>query len=89
MALALVPLVAFPQPVVPSVLTEEVAEHLAMLPMLTGAALLAVGTMLICPFEMDVIVRLSRGRLVATHYGLYSTRPCPASRPPWATYSPV
>lgn len=73
MALAFVPLVAFPQPVVPSVLNEEVAEHLAMLPMLAGAALLAVGTMLICPFEMDVIVRLSRGRLVATHYGLYST----------------
>ena len=41
-------------------------------PMLT-ALLLAVGTMIAYPFEMDMIVRLSGNHLVATHYGLYNT----------------
>jgi predicted MFS family arabinose efflux permease len=34
---------------------------------------LTLGTTLSYPFEMDTIVRLSGGRLVATHYGLYNT----------------
>ncbi|MCX5195303.1 MFS transporter [Streptomyces sp. NBC_00249] len=38
-----------------------------------SALLLAVGTMIAYPFEMDTIVRLSGDRLVATHYGLYNT----------------
>ncbi len=38
-----------------------------------AALLLAVGTMIAYPFEMDTIVRLSGDRLVATHYGLYNT----------------
>ncbi|MGW8378096.1 MFS transporter [Streptomyces sp. ODS28] len=38
-----------------------------------AALLLALGTMLAFPFEMDTIVRLSGDRLVATHYGLYNT----------------
>jgi hypothetical protein len=49
---------------------------------LAGAALalapaatvvLAIGTVVAYPFEMDTIVTLARGRLVATHYGLYNT----------------
>jgi MFS family permease len=44
----------------------------------TGAVLLctvllALGTTLSFPFEMDTIVALSGERLVATHYGLYNT----------------
>jgi MFS family permease len=37
------------------------------------AAILALGTAIVFPFEMDTIVTLSRGKLVATHYGLYNT----------------
>ncbi|MGP3988343.1 MFS transporter [Streptomyces sp. 3N207] len=44
----------------------------AVPPTLT-AFLLAMGTMMAYPFEMDTIVRLSGDRLVATHYGLYNT----------------
>lgn len=45
----------------------------AALPPTLAALLLAVGTMIAYPFEMDTIVRLSGDRLVATHYGLYNT----------------
>ncbi|MER5689019.1 MFS transporter [Streptomyces sp. NPDC002205] len=37
------------------------------------AALLAAGSVLLYPFEMDTLVRLSGERLVATYYGAYST----------------
>ncbi|CAM5320848.1 Multidrug resistance protein MdtH [Streptomyces alboniger] len=46
---------------------------LAAVPPTLAAFLLAVGTMIAYPFEMDTIVRLSGDRLVATHYGLYNT----------------
>ncbi|MEV5434426.1 MFS transporter [Streptomyces sp. NPDC052682] len=46
---------------------------LAALPPALAALLLAVGTMIAYPFEMDTIVRLAGDRLVATHYGLYNT----------------
>ncbi|MET7714448.1 MFS transporter [Streptomyces sp. NPDC005407] len=46
---------------------------LAAVPPALSALLLAVGTMIAYPFEMDIIVRLSGDRLVATHYGLYNT----------------
>ncbi|UOB08311.1 MFS transporter [Streptomyces sp. HP-A2021] len=46
---------------------------LAAVPPMLAALLLAVGTMIAYPFEMDTIVRLSGDRLVATHYGLYNT----------------
>jgi MFS family permease len=46
---------------------------LAAVPPMLAALLLAVGTMIAYPFEMDTIVRLSQDRLVATHYGLYNT----------------
>ncbi|MBC6451260.1 MDR family MFS transporter [Actinokineospora xionganensis] len=41
--------------------------------LLTSAILLALGTAVVFPFEMDTIVRLSGDHLVATHYGLYNT----------------
>ncbi|WP_198358723.1 MFS transporter [Streptomyces fildesensis] len=37
------------------------------------AALLAAGSALLYPFEMDTLVRLSGDRMVATYYGAYST----------------
>ncbi|NUP37504.1 MAG: MFS transporter [Streptomyces sp.] len=46
---------------------------LAAVPPAFSALLLALGTMIAYPFEMDTIVRLSGNRLVATHYGLYNT----------------
>jgi MFS family permease len=46
---------------------------LAVLPAVLAAVLLATGTMIAYPFEMDLIVTLSGDRLVATHYGLYNT----------------
>ncbi|MGW8780851.1 MFS transporter [Streptomyces sp. NPDC055796] len=46
---------------------------LAGLPPALSALLLALGTMIAYPFEMDTIVRLAGNRLVATHYGLYNT----------------
>ncbi len=42
-------------------------------PLVFSAALLALGTIVVFPFEMDTIVTLSDNRLVATHYGLYNT----------------
>lgn len=41
--------------------------------LILAAAILALGTAIVFPFEMDTIVSLSGGRLVATHYGLYNT----------------
>ena len=46
---------------------------LAAVPPALAALMLALGTMIAYPFEMDTIVRLSGDRLVATHYGLYNT----------------
>lgn len=41
--------------------------------LLVSAALLALGTAVMFPFEMDTVVALAGGRLVATHYGFYNT----------------
>ncbi|MEU4097306.1 MFS transporter [Streptomyces sp. NPDC026673] len=41
--------------------------------LVVAVVLLAVGTAVVYPFEMDTIVTLSRERLVATHYGWYNT----------------
>ncbi|MCT9934493.1 MFS transporter [Planotetraspora sp. A-T 1434] len=40
---------------------------------LTCTVMLALGSALTYPFEMDTVVLLARERLVATHYGLYNT----------------
>ncbi|MEU0720527.1 MFS transporter [Streptomyces lavendulocolor] len=41
--------------------------------LLVAVALLAIGSAVVYPFEMDTVVTLSGDRLVATHYGLYNT----------------
>lgn len=46
---------------------------LSLAPTLLATILLTLGTVLAYPFEMDTIVTLSGGRLVATHYGFYNT----------------
>ncbi|CAM4338856.1 MFS transporter [Nocardia ninae] len=45
----------------------------AVAALLCCAALLAIGSAAVFPFEMDTIVTLSGNRLVATHYGFYNT----------------
>ncbi|MFH8894439.1 MFS transporter [Streptomyces sp. NPDC017949] len=49
------------------------AKLLAAGPPAVSALMLALGTMIAYPFEMDTIVRLCGDRLVATHYGFYNT----------------
>lgn len=71
MAVAFLPLLA--TAAIPRPSSQAGLWALAVLPCLTAAALLAVGTMLAFPFEMDTIVALSHNRLVATHYGVYNT----------------
>ncbi|GAA4232283.1 MFS family permease [Streptosporangium album] len=73
MGLAFVPLVVVASPAPAGFGGEELAETIGILPILLAAVLLALGTTLVCPFEMEVIVALARGRLVGTHYGLYAT----------------
>ncbi|MEU4103769.1 MFS transporter [Streptomyces tanashiensis] len=41
--------------------------------LLLCAAVLSVANAMLYPYEMDTVVALSRGRWVATHYGLYNT----------------
>ncbi|MFG2881163.1 MFS transporter [Streptomyces sp. NPDC048297] len=41
--------------------------------LVVAVVLLAAGSAVVYPFEMDTIVALSGDRLVATHYGLYNT----------------
>ncbi|MGW2675602.1 MDR family MFS transporter [Streptomyces sp. NPDC001436] len=71
MGTAFLPLLAATALPVPESLTGT--RLLAAVPPALSALLLAVGTMIAYPFEMDTIVRLSGDRLVATHYGLYNT----------------
>ncbi|MEV8532668.1 MFS transporter [Streptomyces sp. NPDC051211] len=71
MGLAFVPLLLATAVPVPD---DGVGRRLfAVVPSACAALLLALGTMIAYPFEMDTIVRLSGNRLVATHYGLYNT----------------
>jgi MFS family permease len=71
MAMAFLPLLATAAVPTPSGMAARWT--LAVLPSLAAAALLAAGTMIAFPFEMDTIVSLSGDRLVATHYGVYNT----------------
>ncbi|WNV77685.1 MFS transporter [Geodermatophilus sp. DSM 44513] len=71
MGTAFVPLLAATAVPVPEGATGRAV--LAVAPALAAAVLLAVGTMVAFPFEMDTIVALAGGRWVATHYGLYNT----------------
>ncbi|MFJ6015857.1 MDR family MFS transporter [Streptomyces sp. NPDC092952] len=51
----------------------RVGAALGLMGLVVCAALLATGSSLLYPFEMDTLVRLSGERLVATYYGAYST----------------
>lgn len=63
MGLAFLPLVFAPS-----------ASSLAVLgSLMTAVVLLAAGSAVVYPFEMETVVALSGDRLVATHYGLYNT----------------
>jgi MFS family permease len=45
----------------------------AVAALLSSAVMLAVGSAAVFPFEMDTVMRLAGGRLLATHYGFYNT----------------
>ena len=69
---------AFVPPVIaadwnPSPDASPVQQMLLFGPLLASVVVLTLGTIVVYPFEMDTIVTLSGDRLVATHYGLYST----------------
>ncbi|MEU0170570.1 MFS transporter [Streptomyces iakyrus] len=53
--------------------TDLVGRIMALAPLFAAVALLGLGTAVVYPFEMDTVVSLAGGRLVATHYGLYNT----------------
>lgn len=65
---------AFLPPLLTSASTGS-TNHPAVLlaPLIISATVLALGTLIVFPFEMDTIVTLADGRLVATYYGLYNT----------------
>ena len=63
MGLAFLPLALTPPETPAAVLTALVV----------AVTLLAAGSAIVYPFEMDTVVTLSGNRLVATHYGLYNT----------------
>ena len=66
LAVAFVPLVVVPT-------KDVIGSGAAVAALLFTAALLAVGTAAVFPFEMDTVVALAGGRIVATHYGFYNT----------------
>lgn len=45
----------------------------SLAPLFAAVAVLGLGSAVVYPFEMDTVVSLAGGRLVATHYGLYNT----------------
>ncbi|MFJ5304201.1 MFS transporter [Streptomyces sp. NPDC088350] len=57
----------------PLALTPPAATAAVLTALVTAVALLAAGSAVVYPFEMDTVVTLSGNRLVATHYGLYNT----------------
>ncbi|MFE3887598.1 MFS transporter [Streptomyces lydicus] len=58
---------------VPLALAQPGARAMTLVSLVTAVVLLAMGSAVVYPFEMDTVVALSGGRLVATHYGLYNT----------------
>ncbi|CCF64789.1 MFS transporter [Nocardia cyriacigeorgica] len=66
LAAAFMPLLVIPGP-------DQFGTIAAVAALLMSAAVLAVGTAAVFPFEMDTVVSLSGGKLVATHYGFYNT----------------
>ncbi|MBO1335681.1 MFS transporter [Streptomyces sp. VRA16 Mangrove soil] len=58
---------------VPLALVPPGAPAAVVVALVAAVVLLAAGSAVVYPFEMDTVVSLSGGRLVATHYGLYNT----------------
>ncbi|MBF6129429.1 MFS transporter [Nocardia brasiliensis] len=67
MAAAFVPLLCAPNTGVVG------GKPVAVAALLLCAALLALASAAVFPCEMDTVVTLARGRIVATHYGFYNT----------------
>lgn len=66
--------VSFLVPLVTAWDTPSSSADVAMfVPLVISIAMLTLGVAVVFPFEMDTIVSLANGRLVATHYGLYHT----------------
>ncbi|MFF4757650.1 MFS transporter [Streptomyces sp. NPDC001292] len=57
----------------PLALTPRGSSGAALVSLVAAVVLLAVGSAVVYPFEMDTVVALSGNRLVATYYGLYNT----------------
>ncbi|ORB63610.1 MFS transporter [Mycolicibacterium tusciae] len=66
LAAAFTPIIAFPN-------GARFGELAAVSALVVAAAVLAVGSAAVFPFEMDVVVSLAKNRLVGTHYGFYNT----------------
>ncbi|WP_083914443.1 MFS transporter [Nocardia concava] len=66
LAVSFLPLALVPRP-------DTLGVTVAIAALFGSAALLAIGTAAVFPFEMDTVVSLSGDRLVATHYGFYNT----------------
>ncbi|MGC4971664.1 MFS transporter [Streptomyces sp. DT199] len=57
----------------PLALTPPGTDIAVLIALAAAVTLLAAGSAVVYPFEMDTVVALSGNRLVATHYGLYNT----------------
>ncbi|MFI1731004.1 MFS transporter [Streptomyces acidicola] len=57
----------------PLALTPPGTDVAVLTALAAAVTLLAAGSAVVYPFEMDTVVTLSGNRLVATHYGLYNT----------------
>ena len=66
LSLSFMPLIVVPD-------SQRFGAPVGVVALLLTATALAVGTVAVFPFEMDIVVTLSGGRLVATHYGFYNT----------------
>jgi len=53
--------------------TGAIGRLTALAPLFATVTLLGLGTAVVYPFEMDTVVSLAGGQLVATHYGLYNS----------------
>ncbi|MFE9095882.1 MFS transporter [Streptomyces sp. NPDC007264] len=57
----------------PLALSPRGSSTVVLTALVVAVVLLAVGSAVVYPFEMDTVVALSGDRLVATHYGFYNT----------------
>lgn len=66
LAVSFAPLAVFPD-------SGRAGSIAAVAALLVGAAVLAIGSAAVFPFEMDTVVSLAGNRLIGTHYGFYNT----------------